>query len=111
MSNETHSIENQSLENLLNNAIDLTDGNATYVTNVRFRMSNNDLTLDLYRVSPNPKKPQENVAYLLHRVIIPPGLAKNTGNILVNMAVQWEDTFGISLPIVPADIEVDEDET
>lgn len=95
-------IEQQELEKILNKAVDLTDNKITYVTNIRFSISNNEATLDLFYVAKNPKNPDDElVAQRLHRVVMPLGLAKNIGQLLVNAMIGWEETFGISLPIFP----------
>lgn len=100
-----------SLDDILNEAIDTTNGDATYITNIRFRVTNNDVTLDMYYIGPNPKDPTVHPqAYLRNRIVIPVGLAKNIGSLLVNAMSDWEDTFGVTLPISPNEIEENSDD-
>lgn len=99
---QAHEVEQRHLDKLLNQAIDLTDNRVSYITNIRFNISNNEVTLDMYYVSPNPGDPGENpIVQRLHRIVIPLGLAKNIGELLVNAMSDWEENFGITLPIVP----------
>ena len=101
--------EHTNTDTLLNNAIDLTDNKVSYITNIRFSITNNDVTLDLFYTSPNPKNPNGvPIAQRLHRIILPPGLAKNIGQLLADSMAGWEEAFGIELPITPADIDEQE---
>jgi hypothetical protein len=62
----------------------------------------------LFRVSPDPKNPNSQlVAHRLHRLILPLSLAKDIGQLLVKNLSNWEDTFGVTLPLTPRDIEVE----
>ncbi|MDQ7027892.1 MAG: DUF3467 domain-containing protein [Anaerolineae bacterium] len=89
-------------EEVLNEAIDLTQNQISYATNIRFTVSNNDVTLDFYRSGSNPKNPNgDPIAYRIHRIIIPPSLAKDISGLLANAMSNWEETFGVSLPIAP----------
>jgi hypothetical protein len=109
---EKQQIDSEKLEEILNAAIDLTENRSTYITNVRLRLSNSEVTLDLFYVSPDPRNPSGlPIAQRTHRLILPLSLAKNVGELLVSMANQWEEIFGITLPIMPAEntLEVDED--
>lgn len=93
-------IEQQDLDSILNSADDLTENKVTYVTNIRLNISNNEATLDLYYLSPDPQNPGGNPkAQRVQRLVMPLGLAKNIGQILVNAMTEWEDAFGITLPI------------
>jgi hypothetical protein len=100
--------ENKSLDDLLNEAVDLTDNRVSYSTNIRFRVSNNDVTLDFYYLAPDPKNPTGlPTAQRLHRIILPVGLAKNIGQLLANAMDEWESTFGVTLPLLPEQGEKD----
>ena len=110
---EKQQITPENMEGILNRATDLTDNRSTYVTNIRFRVSNNEVTLDLFYVGPDPRNPSgDPEAYRTHRITIPPSLAKNIGQLLANAMEEWEDAFGITLPLSPNEntVEITTDE-
>lgn len=101
---EANKIEQSHLNELLANAIDQTDNKLTYVNVVRFHLGINEVTLDLYFLGANPTTPNESSqAQRMARVIMPLGTAKELSQLLLNGISQWEDTFGIALPLVKDD--------
>lgn len=91
-------VEQQNLEDILNQAVDLTDNKVNYATNIRFYVTNNEVTLDFYYVSSDPNNPSQPMGQRLNRIVIPLGLAKNIGQLLVNGMNEWEANFGVNLP-------------
>lgn len=90
------------IEDVLNQASDLTNNQASYVTHIRTIVNNNEVTLDFFYAAPDPTSSTiKLIAKRLHRIILPLGLAKEFSKILTNSMNNWEETFGIELPIVP----------
>lgn len=97
---EKHEITPEKLEEILNRAVDLTENHSTYTTNIRFRVSNNEVTLDLFYMGPNPRNPPgDPEAYRTHRIVLSPSLAKNIGQLLLKAMTEWEESFGVTLPL------------
>jgi hypothetical protein len=104
-------LKQEELEEILNSAIDLTENRVSYITHVRFRVSNVDITVDFFYVAPDFRdingKP---VAQRTHRIIMPLSLAKNIGELLVQATSDWEATMGVSLPLLPQGFDIETDD-
>jgi len=88
-----------SIEELIANATDLPLDRVDYVNNVRINVGLNEVTLDFFYVSPNPKNPQgEPQVKHSQRIILPVSVAKETGELLMSSMLRWEETFGVALP-------------
>ena len=90
----------QGLEKVLSQAADKTEGRVTYVNNVRFNLTVNEVILDMY-VTINSPSGDGPVAQLVERIVLPISVAKDLSQIIMNSISEWEDTFGINLPLVP----------
>lgn len=106
---EMEAIPPQTMEEILNNAIDQTDGQVTYVTNMRVHATNNEITVDFYHVSSDPADTSTVVATRKHRLVLPVAFAKDAGEILLRVAQNWEATMGVRLPILPEGVDDDRD--
>ena len=103
---KTKKVEDKTLDELLDESVDLTDNQNTYINNIRFRVTNNEVVLDLYFLAPDAKNHAGlPIAYRSHRIVMPIALAKNIGELLVNGVASWEDMTGITLPISPKDLD------
>jgi hypothetical protein len=95
-------VTSDDLNNLLNQAIDRTEQDIIYANNIRFQVSNNDVTLDLYHIAPDPGRMPDGVQVTrVSRVVIPVSAAKTFAGSLQAAMVDWEATFGVALPIAP----------
>ncbi|RMF82889.1 MAG: DUF3467 domain-containing protein [Chloroflexi bacterium] len=97
---EQNQAQPKTIDEILNNAEDLTNGQLIYSNAVRVHASSNDVTLDLYILGTDPRDPVNNPvqAKHLHRIVLPLGTAKEMAQIVLNVTSQWEEAFGISLP-------------
>lgn len=92
------------IDQLLDDADDLSNNTVSYVTHTRVRVSGNDVTLDLYQTLPiASSKKTVPKAKLLHRIVLPLGLAKDLSTSLASGVAFWENNFGIELPFNPVE--------
>ncbi|MBC6935361.1 MAG: DUF3467 domain-containing protein [Chloroflexi bacterium] len=97
------------LNKLLAEAADLTNNETTYINNVTFHIGVNEVTFDMYLVTADPRTLGKNTqAERLQRIVMPVGVAKELALLLINGISQWEDTFGITLPISPQSLSDEE---
>jgi hypothetical protein len=95
---ETISTDGIDLDELLNNAVDLTEQKIVYANNIRLRVMRDDVTLDLYHLAPNPTNPDEAAqAYRLSRVVLPVGLARILAGSLQDAVLDSEDASSTDL--------------
>jgi hypothetical protein len=106
MAKRNQQVAPKQLEDILNEAIDLTNNQHSYVNNIRMRVTNNEVTIDCYFLAGDPKNPPgKPIAYRSHRLVLPLSLAKDIGQLLVNSLASWEEVTGVTLPIVPKNTE------
>jgi len=91
------------IEEILNSATDLTENRVTYANVVRVNVAGNEVLLDFYFMGTDPTGSEEAVATRLHRFAVPLGTAKEMSNIMLNHITNWENTFGVNLPLQPPD--------
>jgi hypothetical protein len=108
MMSEESPFKTISVEEILNSASDLTQNQVTYANVVRVNVSGNEVILDFYFMGSDPTSNQEVIATRLHRFAIPLGTAKEMSSIMLNHIANWENTFGVNLPLQPI-IETDQE--
>jgi hypothetical protein len=86
------------INQLLDEAVDLTEGHLSYTNNVRFNASNNEVFIDFFRASPHPKNINEPYVERIYRVVMPLGVGKDFAQKLLSVISLWEDKFGVNLP-------------
>lgn len=91
----------QHIDDILNEATDLTDNKVTYSNTVRFNISLNEVTLDFYTLGPDSKDIKSLKAIRVQRTIMPLSAAKEIAGLLQKGIAEWEATFGIDLPFEP----------
>ncbi len=94
------SFENQF--NNLNQIIDMTQGQTSYINLVRVTTTPNEVILDLQFIAPDTNFPQNPTIRHLHRVAMPLAVAKELGNLLENSINKWEEASGVNLPFMQA---------
>jgi hypothetical protein len=100
------------IDDVLNNAVDMSSGQAIYINNARVRTNLNEVHLDLYQTLATHTKSQTlPEAKLLHRIVLPINLAKDLARIIEQGLDQWEQQMGITLPFTPIDVESSSDES
>jgi len=106
---EVQEDKRKDIDSILDNAESIAGDNVTYVTQTRFHVGVNEVTLDLYHTSPSlDRSSGKVVSKHTHRLVLPLSLAKELAMSLAQGIKAWEDMMGISLPFEPQNIDMEE---
>ena|SRR5579859_5609533 len=98
---EQNEVQPPPLDELLANALDLTDNRQSYVNFVISSFGINEVILDMYFLGVDPRVLGPSTqAQRMVRVVMPPGYAKEMSQLLLQGISNWEATFGITLPLL-----------
>jgi len=89
----------ENLDEILNQAIDLTNNSQSYATTARFAITPTELFLDLYVLAPNPSNLSTPEARRIQRIILPLSTAKDLAEKMLQGVKHWENVHGINLPL------------
>jgi hypothetical protein len=91
----------ETINNILDHAVDSTEGRSQYINNFRFFLGPNEIIIDMYLMVPDGTSQNGLQASRVHRIIVPVSAGKDFANTLSQTIQHWEETFGVTLSPSP----------